>query len=134
MELIAEILASYGWDIRLTPSTHDGGYDLFAITKDISGKVKTSWLIECKKYGPNNKVGIDLVRGLFHIKMEMKAANVMLATTSWFSRDVHLFKASRYDLELKDYEGILEWINEYHPNPDGKLYIKDHQLKLPEKK
>ena len=37
-----------------------------------------------------------------------------------------LYKASRYDLELRDYEGILEWINEYRPNPDGKLYIKDN--------
>ena len=26
---------------------------------------------------------------------------------------------------MKEYEGILEWINEYRPNPDGKLYIAD---------
>ena len=40
-------------------------------------------------------------------------------------------KASHYDLELKDYEGILELINEYRPNPDDKLYIKDNRLILP---
>ena len=34
-------------------------------------------------------------------------------------------------IELRDYEGILEWINEYRSNPDGKLYIKDNRLTLP---
>ena len=58
----------------------------------------------------------------------------MLATTSHFTAGVHKLKASSYDLELKDYEGILEWINEYQPHPDGKLYIKDHKLVIPGEK
>ena len=33
--------------------------------------------------------------------------------------------------ELRDYEGILDWINEYKPNPDGKLYIRENKLVLP---
>jgi len=44
-ELIAEILASYGWQIQLTPPVKDGGYDIFAISKDIVSGVKTSWII-----------------------------------------------------------------------------------------
>ena len=54
----------------------------------------------------------------------------MLATTSHFTRGVMEYKASRYDLELKDDEGILEWINAYRPNPEGRLYIKDSRLRL----
>lgn len=130
-ELIAEILSSYGWEVKLTPATKDGGYDLFAIMKDISG-VTTSWIIECKKYGPENKVGVDIVRALYGVKYDLKVANAMLATTSYFTKGVEEFNASRYDLELRDYEGILEWVNEYKPNPNGKLYIKDNQLVLPE--
>jgi len=36
-----------------------------------------------------------------------------------------------HDLALRDYEGILEWINTHRPNPDGGLYIKDNRLILP---
>ncbi len=129
-ELIAEILASYGWQVHLTKATRDGGYDLFAISKDQAG-VETSWIIECKKYREDRKVGIDVARALYGVKMDLNVANMMLATTSHFSRDLHAWKASRYDLELRDYEGILEWLNEYRPNPSGQLYIKDNRLVVP---
>ena len=131
-ELIAEILASYGWEVQLTPATRDGGYDLFAIAKDAKTATQTSWIIECKKYAADNKVGIDIVRGLYGLKCELRGVgNAMLATTSDFSRDAKKYKASRYDLTLKNYRGILEWINTYRPNPDGKLYIKDNKLIVP---
>ena len=130
-ELIAEILASFGWQVQLTPATRDGGYDMFAISRDDRADVETSWIIECKKYAPERKVGIDVVRALYGVKIKLEVANMMLATTSHFTSGVQQLKASQYDLELKDYEGMLEWINEYRPNPDGKLYIRDNQLVLP---
>ncbi|MBA7631880.1 hypothetical protein ES703_39417 [subsurface metagenome] len=129
-EMVAEILASYGWEVILTPATKDGGYDLFAVSKDIAG-VETSWIIECKKYSPSNKVGVDIVRALYGVKYDLKVANAMLATTSWFTEGVRAFKASRYDLELRDYQGIVEWLNQYRPHPDGRLYIKHNHLVLP---
>ncbi len=129
-ELIAEILAGYGWSVQLTPPTRDGGYDILAISKDGAG-VRTSWIIECKKYRLDRKVGIDIARSLYAVKGEVRAANAMLATTSHFTKGVKDFKASRYDFELKDYEAILEWINEYQPNPNGKLYIRNNRLIVP---
>ena len=48
-ELIAEILSGFGWIVQLTSKSKDGGYDLFAVTKDTAG-VETSWLIECKRF------------------------------------------------------------------------------------
>jgi uncharacterized protein YjbI with pentapeptide repeats len=130
-ELIAEILASYGWDVQLTPTIIDGGYDIFAISRDDLVGVETSWIIECKKYAPENKVGVDVVRALYGVKSSLKVANALLATTSFFTRGATAFKASRYDIQLKDYLNILEWINQYRPNPNGKLYIKDNKLVLP---
>jgi len=118
-ELIAELLSSYGWDVDLTKKTRDGGYDIFAISKDISG-LKSSWIIECK--GWQNKVSIDVVRALYGVKNDLKISNALLATTSHFSSDVIKYKASRYDLELKDYNGLIEWINQYKPKEDGTLY------------
>ena len=130
-ELIAEILASYGWQVRLTAPTKDGGYDIYAISPTQATGIETSWIIECKKYAPERKIGVDIIRGLFGVKMDLKVANAMLATTSHFTRGAMDYKASRYDLQLRDYQGILEWINEYRPNPEGKLYIKDNRLILP---
>jgi RNA polymerase sigma factor for flagellar operon FliA len=127
-ELIAEILTSYGWQIQLTPPIKDGGYDIFAISKDLLSGVKTSWIIECKKYSPENKVSVDIVRALYGIKSNLRIANALIATTSYFTKGANDFKASRYDIELKDYKEILEWINQYRPNPNGKLYIKNNQL------
>jgi hypothetical protein len=129
-ELIAEILASYGWDVQLTPETQDGGYDIFAISKDNAG-VQTSWIIECKKYAPHRKVGVDIARSLFGVKGDLNVGMSMLATTSHFTKGVKKYKASRYDLELKDYEGVLEWVNEYRPNPNGRLYLKGNRLVVP---
>lgn len=132
-ELIAEIFASYGCQIQLTPPVKDGGYDIFAISKDILPGVKTSWIIECKKYSPEHKVSVGIVRALYGIKSNLRVANALIATTSYFTKGAYDFKASRYDIELKDYEAILEWINQYHPNPNGKLYIKNNQLIIPNK-
>ena len=126
-ELIAEILASFGWEVRLTPETRDGGYDILGICKDISG-VKSSWIIECKKYSKERKVGVDIVRALYGVRLEMQVGGALLATTSHFSEDAKAFKASRYGLNLLGYEEVLEWINTYRPNPNGRLYIKENRL------
>ena len=130
-ELIAEILASYGWQVQLTPETRDGGYDIYAINKGDSSGLLNSWIIECKKYSAENKVGLDIVRSLYGLRTEMKVGGALLATTSCFSKDAQDYKASRYDLKLRDYEGVLEWVNEYRPNPNGRLYIKDNKLIVP---
>ena len=60
-----------------------------------------------------------------------RAANALLATTSDFTRGVKEFKASRYDFELANYEAVLDWVNEYKPNPGGRLHIRDNRLVLP---
>lgn len=109
-ELICEILKSFGWEVELTPATRDGGYDIFAITKDILG-MKSSWIIECKKYAPERKVGIEYVRSLCGVKNDLKIANAMIATTSFFTSGVQKAKNSRYDLELADYNQIVDWLN-----------------------
>ncbi len=130
-ELIAELLASYGWKVDLTKKTRDGGYDIFAVRKDISG-LTSSWIIECKRYRRDRNVGIDVARALYGMKTDLRIGMALIATTSYFSRDVYSFKSSRYDLDLKDFEGVVEWINEYRPNPYGKLYVKENRLIIQE--
>lgn len=133
-ELIAEVLASYGWQVDLTSTTRDGGYDLFATSSDVAG-VQSSWIIECKRYRQDRSVGIEVARALYGVRdLVMPAGMLMLATTSFFSRGVQALKASRYDLELRDYAGIIEWLNEYRPHPSGRLYLRDNRLGLPSDK
>ena len=130
-ELVAEILASYGWEVHLTPPSRDGGYDIFAVSKDVSG-VKSPWIIECKKYAEHRKVGVDIVRALYGTSAVLRqGANALLATTSYFTKGARAFKASRYDLELKDFHAVLQWVNEYRPNPNGELFIRDNRIVLP---
>ena len=82
-------------------------------------------------YAPENKVGVNIVRALYGVKSNRKVANALLATSSYYTKGAKDFKASRYDIEMKDYNDILEWIKQYKPNPDGKLYLKDNGLILP---
>jgi len=130
-ELVTEILASHGWQVQLTPAVKDGGYDIFAISKDVQEN-KESWIIECKKYAPENKIGVNIVRALYGVKHLVGATNAMLATTSFFTIGARKLKTSCYNMELKDYYDMVEWINEYKPNPSGKLYIRERNLILPE--
>jgi hypothetical protein len=135
-ELIAEILASYGWDVQITPPTKDGGYDILGITKDISG-IRSSWIIECKKYRQDRKVGIDIARALYGSASDLRMPNaaMMIATTSTFTKDVYNFAYSKYNFSLRDYVSILEWIKHYKPNPSGKLYLlENNKLALSENK
>ena len=134
-EMIAEILASLGWDVSLTAATRDGGYDIFAISSDRYVGGRHSWLVECKRWSPGRKVGIEVVRGLYGVRelnSAFRGANVMIATTSDFSKEVLRCQTSRYDLELRNYENILRWIDAYRPSHDGGLHLPHRSIVLPE--
>lgn len=126
-ELVAEILASYGYSVQLTRTTKDGGYDIFAINKDALG-LESAWLVECKKYSPNRPVGVEIVRSFWAVKTDLRVASGLIATTSSFTRGAVAFKASRYDLALKDIGAITDWINAYRPHPGGRLHLRDNRL------
>lgn len=111
-ELIANILSGYGWSIELAAPVRDGGYDILCVSKDESG-IPTSWIVECKRYDRNKLVGVDVLRSLYAVKTDKSMANALIATTSHFTRGAHEYKSSKYDLALRDYEGIVEWIEAY---------------------
>jgi HJR/Mrr/RecB family endonuclease len=113
-ELIAELLVYNGWEVELTPETRDGGYDLFAISKpdELTG-VKSSFVIECKRYSIERKVGISTVRQLLHVKDRITASNAMIITSSDFTKGVYDYKAERYDFDAKNFESVINWCNRY---------------------
>lgn len=121
-EIVAELLAGFGWEVSLTSRTKDGGYDILGVVKDAPG-LESTWVVECKKYGATNKVGIELARQLYGVKWNLGVSNALLVTTSTFTNGVQQLGASKYDLSLVDYNGILNWIHAYTGRPDHLPYL-----------
>jgi hypothetical protein len=116
-EIIAEIFRSKGFEVELTKSTRDGGKDIIAIERHDLG-FGTKYFIECKRYSLTNKVGVELVRALHGVKNIRNGPNkVILATTSTFTRGAIDFASnqapSEWDISLKDYNDVLNWISSY---------------------
>ena len=108
-ELICDILTNFGWEVELTSITKDGGYDIIGFNNLVGG-IKSNWIIECKRYSPHRKVGVDIVRSICGVKDNIKMGNAMIVTTSSFTKGAHDLVKSRWDLELKDYDKINEWL------------------------
>lgn len=118
-ELVALLLAGFGWQVELTPATRDGGVDIFATTKDPTG-LDVTWIVECKKYKQQNKIGVDVLRALHGAKEFLGVSNGILATTSSFTKDATDFASQLYDLKLVDREKILEWLGRTESEPPAK--------------
>ena len=61
-ELVAELLSRLGYGVILTPASKDGGKDIYAAKQDHLGTFL--YIVECKKWAPDNPVGVGLVRQL----------------------------------------------------------------------
>lgn len=110
-ELIAELFHGFGYEIDLTKQTRDGGKDIIAIKRS---EVDVKYLIECKRPDPGNPVGIAPVRELYGVRMSERATKAILATTTYFSEDAKKFsEPHRWELELRAYNDIVNWIKEY---------------------
>lgn len=111
-QLIAKLFADRGHEVSLTKSTRDGGYDIFARVKDAFSSFII--LVECKKYSAENKVGVEVVRGLYGVTEAHKANQGLIITSSYFTKGAQqeqLRIGNR--IGLKDYNDLVEWINPY---------------------
>jgi len=111
-ELIARVLADLGLNVTLTPTTKDGGFDIFAELATPLGTVLT--LVECKKYSPSRPVSVEVVRNLYGVLSLSGATRALIATTSRFTADARALQdAVKYRLELRDYFSIASWLARY---------------------
>ena len=111
-ELVADILKDMGFDVELTKATRDGGRDIIA---HISTSI-CSYLthIECKKYAPDNKVGVGIIREVMGVHQIRQAAKSIIVTTSFFSKDaVKEAKMVGNHLDLKDFNDLKNWLQKY---------------------
>lgn len=123
-EFIAEIWDQLGYAVELTARTRDGGRDVVAIKKAESA---VRFIIECKRYDESNKVGVSFVRALYGVKFHEGATKAFLATTSTFTRGARDFWVDhQWEIELKDFEGLLEWTKRVHAfqkSSDSSLWL-----------
>jgi len=107
-ELVAEIWRKLGYQTELTARTKDGGRDIVAVRKF---EVNVRFLIECKRYSPSHKVGVELVRALYGVTAHEKATKGILATTSTFTRGAKaFFNDHLWELEPRDFDGVVDWV------------------------
>lgn len=109
--LVERLLNEFGYKTERTPKTRDGGYDIIAIkTNELSGK--DTYLIECKRYKSENKIGIDLIRNIYSVVDINQATKGMIMTSSTFSKDAKDFAMNKLNnrIILHDYFKLEEWI------------------------
>lgn len=111
-ELVARLLEDQGCDVTLTKRTRDGGYDLLGHMK--VGPANLVFLAECKKYSPQNKVGVEVVRGLYGVTEIQKANLGLIITTSTFTKDAREEKLRIGPrIDLKEYSDLCAWLSGY---------------------
>ncbi|MBL8170632.1 MAG: restriction endonuclease [Acidobacteria bacterium] len=111
-EIVAEILDKQGYEVELTPTVGDGGFDIYAAKKEGIGKFL--YLVECKRYVPPNKVGVEIVRSLYGVVQTKKATAGAIVTTSFFTSGAEAFqRESQYQMSLHDYIALQKWINDF---------------------
>lgn len=113
--LLAKILEKFEFEVEVLKGSKDGGIDVIALKKSTTFGSER-YLIQAKKW--SNKVGVDPVRSLLWAHNEYKVTKSCLITTSKFTKGAwKLAEKYKWQIELKDYEKLSEWIDEASKRP-----------------
>ena len=108
-EVVAELLERQGYSVELTAASRDGGFDIYAAKNEALWQFL--YLVECKRYSPPNKVGVQIVRALHGVVQQKRATAGIIATTSFFTAGAKEFQEEiKYQLHLCDYIELQKWL------------------------
>ncbi|MBD2123334.1 restriction endonuclease [Trichocoleus sp. FACHB-262] len=122
-EVVAELLASKGFDVFLTSRTRDKGKDIYAAWPTPDGTILM--MIECKRLQPNSALDAINVRALlgqfmFEQTYGSRVSCAMLATTARRLGAVACEYSEKVeDLTIKTYDDLSSWISSYGRSRDG---------------
>ena len=109
-EVLADVFGRRGYKVELTLATRDKGRDIVAIS---SGQKPVKLIVECKRYHPENKVGIEVVQRLYGVAVDGKASKGIIATTSYFTSDAKEFlRRHPKKLEPQDFPSLVKWLRD----------------------
>lgn len=110
-KFVVELFEDEGYTVVLTPSSRDGGKDLYVTKVDKAANIR--FVVECKRYRPPNKVGVHIVRQLYGVVQRERVSGGIIVTTSYFTRDATDFSSDLpYQLFLRDFDDLSRWLNE----------------------
>lgn len=108
-EIVGELLARQGFDVTATKASRDGGRDL--IVRCHSSIASGLYFVECKRWAPDNHVGVGVLRTLYGVVESEGVTGGMIATTSTFTRDAQAYQQSiAYRLSLRDFSDLASWL------------------------
>jgi restriction endonuclease Mrr len=111
-ELVASILNDMGLDVQLTKATRDGGSDIIASIKNSLTSILI--LVECKRYAPENKVSVGIIREVAGVHTFRKPEKSIIVTTSTFTKSaIKEAELLNGKMELKDYDNLKDWLSVY---------------------
>lgn len=111
-ELVASIIKDMGFEVELTQATRDGGRDIIAYIRTEIASYLTH--IECKRYAPDNKVGVDIIRSVTGVHHMRNANKSIIVTTGFFTKDAREeAKLVKHSIELKDYDDLKIMLSKY---------------------
>jgi len=108
-EMVAELMYKRGYTVDLTKATRDGGKDLIiAQNKDIGNFI---YYVECKRYSPENPVGVHLVRELGGTVLADRVTAGIMITSSYFTKKaVEYSHKLEHQISLVDFIKLKEWL------------------------
>lgn len=110
-ELLASIYKNLGYKTKLTPASKDGGFDILAAHRDDVGQ--TLSIIEGKRYSADNKVGVEIVRGLYGVLEAKRATRGIVATTSFFTKGAIAFRDTvKHRMGLADFDTLTKYLRD----------------------
>lgn len=111
-KLIRRLLEKMGYEITETKITGDGGIDLEAVSDDkLTGGL---YIIQCKRYGLQNPVGVTTVRELSGVVFGKHATKGILITTSHYTKQA--IEEAGGKVNLVDGKILIELLEKYMPN------------------
>jgi hypothetical protein len=125
--VVAELLASFGWQVSLTSPTRDGGRDILALSRDASG-LRTSWLVECRQYHRHQAIDIATIQRLGSTKEHFGFPNALIATTSSATEDAQVI-AQAHGIHIVGLAKLLEWIDRYQRPQNQQSFAQQNRFR-----
>jgi hypothetical protein len=126
-EIVAELLASFGWQVNLTSQKWDSGRDILAVSRDSAG-FETSWAVECKRWAPSRKVDVATVRSLYGAQRQFGFSKALLVTTSSPTMDAAEFAELTSDLHIVGRERLIDWLSNYRRRPGQRPFAETNRF------